>query len=127
MFLLSSLLSLLCSSLSSLWHWTSPAAAEGSSPGVGDHVATVTGPVRSVLRARRTALGCLRHCSIAASAAAAAVDATERARELGWDGTVVAGMEEGMPGLGMLEEYGSSGGGKFPFHRCRFLMFYPVR
>ena len=55
---------------------------------------------------------CLRHCTVAASAAAAAERATERARELGWDGMVVVGTEGGMPGLGILEEYGSSVGGK---------------
>jgi nicotinate-nucleotide pyrophosphorylase (carboxylating) len=70
-------------------------------------LATVTGPVNSILRGERTALNILSRCSGVATAAAKAV---QIARDLGWKG-FIAGTRKTTPGFRMVEKYGLLVGG----------------
>lgn len=80
---------------------------ERSSDGRKVLLATVTGPVNSILRGERTALNILSRCSGVATAAAKTVQV---ARDLGWKG-FIAGTRKTTPGFRMVEKYGLLVGG----------------
>lgn len=70
-------------------------------------LATVSGPVNSILRGERTALCTISRCSGVATASSAAI---RKAREHGWDG-LVAGTRKTTPGFRVVEKYGLLVGG----------------
>lgn len=70
-------------------------------------LATVTGPVRDILRGERTALNTLSRCS---GVATLSRDASDRAKSLGWNGWV-AGTRKTTPGFRVVEKYGLLVGG----------------
>lgn len=70
-------------------------------------LATVTGPVHSILRGERTALNILSRCSGVATAASKAVKV---ARDFGWKG-YVSGTRKTTPGFRVVEKYGLLVGG----------------
>mmetsp|Transcript_65568 Transcript_65568/g.77635 ORF Transcript_65568/g.77635 Transcript_65568/m.77635 type:complete len:301 (-) Transcript_65568:56-958(-) len=70
-------------------------------------MATVTGPVNSLLRGERTALNSLSRCSGVATASSNAV---AEARKAGWKG-MVAGTRKTTPGFRIVEKYGLLVGG----------------
>jgi nicotinate-nucleotide pyrophosphorylase (carboxylating) len=76
-------------------------------PGERIRLATVTGPVRDILRGERTALNTLSRCS---GVATLAREASDRARSLGWAGWV-AGTRKTTPGFRVVEKYGLLVGG----------------
>lgn len=70
-------------------------------------LATVTGPVRDILRGERTALNTLSRCS---GVATISREASDRAKSLGWNGWV-AGTRKTTPGFRVVEKYGLLVGG----------------
>jgi nicotinate-nucleotide pyrophosphorylase (carboxylating) len=70
-------------------------------------LATVTGPVRDILRGERTALNTLSRCS---GVATMSREASRRAKSLGWNGWV-AGTRKTTPGFRVVEKYGLLVGG----------------
>jgi nicotinate-nucleotide pyrophosphorylase (carboxylating) len=70
-------------------------------------LATVTGPVRDILRGERTALNTLSRCS---GVATISREASDQAKSLGWNGWV-AGTRKTTPGFRVVEKYGLLVGG----------------
>jgi nicotinate-nucleotide pyrophosphorylase (carboxylating) len=70
-------------------------------------LATVSGPVHSILRGERTALNTLSRCS---GVATLSRQASDRAKSLGWHG-YIAGTRKTTPGFRIVEKYGLLVGG----------------
>jgi len=81
------------------------AVDEGSRIGIGDVIATVVGPSRSLLTAERTALNLLARMSGVASATARFVDAVKGT------GARITDTRKTMPGLRVLDKYAVTVGG----------------
>jgi nicotinate-nucleotide pyrophosphorylase (carboxylating) len=86
--------------------WLRP---DGSSVGAGEQLATVAGPIASVLTAERTALNFLCHLSGIATLARAFVDVTQAANP----STRVLDTRKTTPGLRSLEKAAVRAGGAF--------------
>lgn len=80
-------------------------AAEGDRVAAGDVVATVTGPLRSVLTGERTALNLVTHLSGVATATRALVDV------VAGTGCVVRDTRKTIPGLRLLQKGAVAAGG----------------
>jgi nicotinate-nucleotide pyrophosphorylase (carboxylating) len=90
--------------------WEEDVAVEGEYKDISTEkicLATVSGPVHSILRGERTALNTLSRCS---GVATLSREASDRAKSLGWDGSV-AGTRKTTPGFRMVEKYGLLVGG----------------
>ena len=81
-------------------------------------VATVRGPVHRILRGERTALNTLSRCS---GVATISREASNIAKELGWNGWV-AGTRKTTPGFRVVEKYGLLVGGAATHRLVRLLI-----
>ena len=79
--------------------------ADGDRATVGDVLATVTGPLRSILTGERTALNLVTHLSGVATATRALVDAVEGT------GCVVRDTRKTIPGMRLLQKAAVAAGG----------------
>ena len=89
--------------------WHTDIATEGDYQNVPGKIciATVKGPVHQLLRGERTALNTLSRCS---GVATLSREASDRAKNLGWNGWV-AGTRKTTPGFRVVEKYGLLVGG----------------